>query len=616
VTEAAASDRSVSGAMPATDRLKLLERYGRLYGEQRLAVAFTRGIRGEDAKRCGAGWNDTAPLAGGDVGAAFVRGCGAGRNPAVVLGNSNLVGIDCDGAAEVERLLALELPPTVTVQSSAADQLHFWYRPPNGETPFCAFRFERGKVTADAGRYLLCPPALHPSGREYVFLRSPEETAIAHLSREHYDRLVALAGREPQPVRAAVEEVIPAGVRRTTLLSLAGSMRRRGMGGEEIHAALAAVNERRCQPPLPADELEALADDVGRRYRAGKEQQPAGGTADAFAVEAVAGLVMRSIVFVDRPLWQSDAFHLLAGRKGHGKGTLLADLAARVTRRELGPQRSVLWIGSEDSAEIDIKPRLRAAGADEHRAFVVKDWPQFPRDIDRLAATIEAIGDVGLVIIDPVGNHITGRESNSETDVRDAIAPLNRLADEHATIIVGVRHLTEKEASKGVLASILGSSAWVQTPRAVLAVARDNDDPALSHVQCVAGNRLPPETPGRAFRLTGVRLAELENEVTRAVWEGDSQKNVEELLASRRESKSAGARNLILDVLEAADGQQMESDALDALVAQKTCLSAQTLRNIRSELRKEGLVRAVPEKDEHGSVLRWFVSRTLAPRRL
>ena len=51
------------------------------------------------------------------------------------------------------------------------------------------------------------------------------------------------------------------------------------------------------------------------------------------------------------------------------------------------------------------------------------------------------------------------KNSNSETDIRDAIAPLNKLADDHGIMVFGVRHLSEKECSQGVLAAILGSSS-------------------------------------------------------------------------------------------------------------------------------------------------------------
>jgi hypothetical protein len=273
-------------------------------------------------------------------------------------------------------------------------------------------------------------------------------------------------------------------------------------------------------------------------------------------------------------------------------------------------------VSSEDSAAIDIKPRVLAAGGDPDCIFIVQNWVQLPRDIAAIREAILEVGNVGLVIIDPVSNHMAGKNSNSETDVRDAIGPLNDLSDDEEiqTLIVGVRHLSEKECGRGVLAAILGSSAWVQAPRVVLAVVRDPEDPSISHVQCVAGNRLPPGTPGRMFRIDGVLLDGLENEVTRATWIGDSGKDVESMLSAagdKEPSKSAAARELILDILNKTP--QMESDTLDARVAQEIGISAKTVRNLRGDLKNAGLVRAIPDKDEQGTVIRWNVARTLAP---
>lgn len=327
---------------------------------------------------------------------------------------------------------------------------------------------------------------------------------------------------------------------------------------------------------------------------------------------------VRSIVFVDKPLLQADAFHLVAGRKGQGKGTLLAEIASRVTRGELGAKRNVVWIGSEDSAAIDIKPRIVAAGGDPARVLIPKDgWIQLPRDYDAIRRAMSDFGYVGMLVVDPIGNHISGKNSDSETDIRDAIAPLNQIADEFQCMAFGVRHLSEKDCRRGVLAAILGSSAWVQVPRAVLAVARDNEDSDISHVQCVAGNRLPAGTPGRMFRIEGVLLPGLENEVTRTAWLGDSSKDVETMLGAARgsaiESKSAHARELILDALE-GDGPQ-ESDAFDARIARETGLTVKTIKNLRSTLAGEGLIKAHPlQRNEDGTVARWGVARTLAPR--
>ncbi len=70
----------------------------------------------------------------------------------------------------------------------------------------------------------------------------------------------------------------------------------------------------------------------------------------------------------------------------------------------------------------------------------------------------------------------------------------------------------------------------MQVPRAVLVVVKDAEDPRVSHIQCVAGNRLPPETPGRMFRIEGKLLPGLDNEVTHTVWLGDSTENVEKII--------------------------------------------------------------------------------------
>jgi hypothetical protein len=64
-----------------------------------------------------------------------------------------------------------------------------------------------------------------------------------------------------------ISDELPVGQRRPALLSIAGSMRRRGAGTEEILAALVTMNGRRCKPPLDELELKAIAEDVPSRYQ-------------------------------------------------------------------------------------------------------------------------------------------------------------------------------------------------------------------------------------------------------------------------------------------------------------------------------------------------------------
>jgi AAA domain len=248
----------------------------------------------------------------------------------------------------------------------------------------------------------------------------------------------------------------------------------------------------------------------------------------------ISDIEMRPIVFRDKPLLQADAFHLLAGRKNVGKGTWLAHVAARITRGELGEKRRVIWIAlGEDSYEIDVLPRLVAAEADlKFVKYLERGRLLLPDSIPALLKYARDLGDVGLIIIDPLGGGISGgRNTNLDSDVRPAIAPLNQLADQLGCIVIGVRHITNKEVKGGSLAGILGSSDWVNVPRAVLALVADDNDDGIRHIQVIAGNRAK-SAAGRSFRIIGVPVVEGGEPVTRAVDFGDSDKDVDDLLTS------------------------------------------------------------------------------------
>ncbi len=322
-------------------------------------------------------------------------------------------------------------------------------------------------------------------------------------------------------------------------------------------------------------------------------------------------VTMRSIQWLEKPLWQKSAFQLFAGTKGSGKGTYLASLAARVSLSGA----NVLFVSTEDSPEIDTKPRLVAAGADLDRCHLVDQHIHLPGDVEKLHRLALGLGGVGLFVIDPVANHIPGKKSNDDVEVRDAIAPLNRLADELDCLLIGVRH-PGKDRSRGAVASILGSTAWTDTPRAVVFVVVDPDDPLVRHIQVVAGNRTLNGN-GQTFRIEAVPVEGLAEPITLAVELGTSSKDVEELLAASGdgtapETKTGQARELLLDILD-REGLQ-ESDALDARVAQETGTAVKTVKNARTKLKDDGLIRVYPEKDETGAIKRWRVSRTRAPR--
>ncbi len=537
-------------------------------------------------------------------------------------------------------------PDTTRVETSRGWQLYF-----STNTPV---RNSAGKLAAGIdvrgdGGYVVLPPSVHPSGHIYRWGHDGNIAALPEWLQERlnppkpeprpnplpltgdgtpYARAALLA--ETDAVASAVE-----GTRNDKLNTAALKLGSLVAGGEldehEVRRALldaahaAGLTDREATSTINSGLTAGLAQprnappSTRTPPRTRKQQtdtpEPAP-THERLSLRWLNTYNIRRVEWLDKPFLQRSAFHLLAGRKGSCKGTYIAGLAARVTTGDLyDTPKTVLVVTSEDSVELDFKPRVIAASGDDTMCAIVNGPFRLPHDIPWIKEQAEHLGNVGLIVIDPIGNHTGGKDTNDEGLVRDAIQDLNPLADQLDCMVVGVRHLG-KDTSRGALASVLGSTAWVDVPRCVILMAADDEDELLFHYQVVAGNR-GPKSSGRALRLELVDVLPA-TEITLTIPEGESAKNVEHLLGGNKgagapESKSAQARDLILDVLD--DEGPQESDAFDARIAAEMGISAKTVKNLRSQLKNEGLLSAQPlERSDNGTVARWGVARTLAPR--
>src|SRR5439155_13998298 len=111
------------------------------------------------------------------------------------------------------------------------------------------------------GGYVIAPPSLHHSGKHY---RWAEGRALGEIDlAEAPESVLALAERVSEngsrPLAEPLADTIPEGARKKTLVSLAGTMRRRGMTPSEIETALLAVNANRCRPPLAESEVAEIS---------------------------------------------------------------------------------------------------------------------------------------------------------------------------------------------------------------------------------------------------------------------------------------------------------------------------------------------------------------------
>lgn len=253
-----------AAAVDVHDRRELLERCGHCYGELALALAFTDGLHGEAAKQNTAGWKRTLPLPHPARGIALLTSSGQSANPIVVLGASRLIGVDEDGepGRALRDSLGLEFPPTVTVLSGRPDGgRHFWYRHPEG-APAGVVKVQLSEtVTVSSDGYLVAPPAVHPTGRQYAFAPGfePWTIPIAVLPLPTVLRLAA------EHRTASAEAITGSGPvttnhRHNHLRRIAWVMRRySGASLEAIEQALLTENQIRCQPPKEERLVRALA---------------------------------------------------------------------------------------------------------------------------------------------------------------------------------------------------------------------------------------------------------------------------------------------------------------------------------------------------------------------
>lgn len=115
------------------------------------------------------------------------------------------------------------------------------------------------------GGYVVAPPSRLAHGA-YVWEveHGPHEIAPQPLPAWIAD--VIAATRPGRVVGSTLPKKLLPGQRRDRLFRLGTMVRDRGANEQEIAALLHAINQGRCQPPLPSCEVSALACDIARRY--------------------------------------------------------------------------------------------------------------------------------------------------------------------------------------------------------------------------------------------------------------------------------------------------------------------------------------------------------------
>ena len=279
-------------------------------------------------------------------------------------------------------------------------------------------------------------------------------------------------------------------------------------------------------PPLADDPVGGFIGDVFHADLPGPSRSPSptGKTAAAFA----AGPIIRRVsdVPAERIEWQWKSriavgkLSIIAGDPGLGKSQLTTFLAGKVTTGGQWPNDeghatpgSVIILTCEDGIGDTVRPRLEAAGANlekvnvidgvrtdrgERRSFSIK------QNMADLAKALTEIGDVILVVIDPITAYLDGTDTHKTGDVRAALAPLQDVAAQHRVAVVAVSHLNKNSGNGKSISAITGSNAFVAASRTTFLVTKDSNE-ADRRLLTESKNNLG-RAPALAFRIRSKTL--------------------------------------------------------------------------------------------------------------
>lgn len=199
------------------------------------------------------------------------------------------------------------------------------------------------------------------------------------------------------------------------------------------------------------------------------------------------------------------------GEEGIGKSTVMAQLAARVTRGTLegdlhGKPKHVLVIAPEDQIAAVCVPRLEQAGADLSMVTFVQSRRigeadedvrgiEVPRDLPTIGDLCDEL-DVALVWIDSLVTTMPqDSKSVSYKDVSSVLHRMGDFAEKHGLAVVAPWHLNKAAGSDTAL-RMMDSRAFRTATRSVLLFVGDPERPgegliALDKTNAAELNKVP-----------------------------------------------------------------------------------------------------------------------------
>jgi putative DNA primase/helicase len=255
--------------------------------------------------------------------------------------------------------------------------------------------------------------------------------------------------------------------------------------------------------------------------------------------QCAANILPRRIEFIWSGRIARGKHTAIAGEPGDGKSQLSIYVAATISvggewpcGEGRAPIGNVIILNAEDGADDTVVPRLIAVGADLSRVHIVSSVLQgdgkghrsfnLQADLALLEQKIAEVGNVALVIIDPISSYMGKIDSHRNTEVRGALEPASEMAERLKVAILSVTHFSKSGGNTGkALHRFIGSIAFVGAPRAAFAVIEDADNEGRI-LFLHAKNNMAAKPQGLAYRLVQTIVGDREGIVASYVaWDNE-----------------------------------------------------------------------------------------------
>ena len=451
-----------------------------------------------------------------------------GQKPSSNIGivtGKEIVVVDAD-SPEAEQWARDNLSPTqweVTTGNGA--HFYYCYSPASDSIKNSA---GNGLDVRGKGGYVVAPGSIHLSGVRYSWVEKVGFTAdyaneLPELTAEHLQLIKAYQKTGAAPVSTtsghqsfgdmrtvpnAPGRPAKKGSRNNELARFAGKLFSKGLSIEEVSEECDEWNDH-LEDPLEIEEVLNTVASIEKTHERNQAKVAKAVKEPLESVDAKPRLARRSNTRERRLLatrnfgdieskqvqwlWRGripSKLTILAGNPGCGKSQITIAMAATVSIGGCWPDStpcekgSVIFICCEDDASDTIKPRLEAAGADCSKITIVdgvrnEDGTVAGWDLEDgaeyLGDLCGRLGDVRLIVIDPITAYLGGSDGHSTSDVRGLLAPLMSLADKREIAVIAISHLNKNSGGEAI-GRITGSGAYVAAARAAFLVGEHPDE--------------------------------------------------------------------------------------------------------------------------------------------